>query len=129
MRHVICLVLLGSFASAVRSAADPAQITSKQELKAAEANARSAADFERIGYYYRAQANDFRIKQAREEQAAAQWATYYAGRTKTPNPYNSAKMLASYYENKAEQADRRADENLKLARAHETSPESKPNPH
>ena len=123
MRYTLILVLLGSGAAATLGAAESAQITSKQELKAAEASARTAADYERIGYYYRTQANDFRIKEAEEEQAAAQWASYYAGRAKTPNPYNSAKLLASYYENKAEQAASKADENLKSARASEKSPE------
>src|SRR5208283_5449250 len=103
MRQTFILVLMTSCAAAVLWAAEPAQITSKQELKAAEANARTAADYERIGYYYRAQASDFRIKEAEEEQSAAQCASYYAGRTKTPNPYNSAKLLAAYYESKAEQ--------------------------
>jgi spore coat polysaccharide biosynthesis protein SpsF (cytidylyltransferase family) len=97
MKHTFILVLLSSCAAAMLSAAEPGQITSKQELKAAEASARTATDYERIGYYYRAQANDFRIKEAEEEQAEARWASYYAARTKTPNPYNSAKLLASYY--------------------------------
>jgi hypothetical protein len=123
MRHTLILVLLGSCAAAVMSAGEPAQISSKQDLKAAEASARTAADYERIVNYYRALANDFGIKEAEEEQAEAQWASYYADRTKTPNPYNSAKLLASYYQSKAEQATRKADENLQTARAHEKSPE------
>ena len=122
MRHTFILVLLGSCAAAVLSAVEPAQITSMQKLKAAEASARTTADYERIGYYYRSQANEFRIKEVEEEQAAAQWASYYAGRTKVPNAYTSARLLASYYQDKAEQADRKADENLRAARAHETSP-------
>jgi hypothetical protein len=122
MRYTFILALLGSCALTALCAAEPGQITSKQELKAAEASARTAADYTRIGYYYRAQANDLRIKEGVEEQAAAQWAGYYAGRTKTPNPYNSAKLLASYYEGKAELASRKADENLKSARTRETSP-------
>src|SRR5271169_430243 len=109
MRHTFILVLLGSCAAAVLSAVEPTQITSKQELKAAEASARTTADYERIGYHYRSQANEFRIKEAEEEQAAAQWATYYADRTKTPNPYNSARLLASYYQSKAEQAASKAE--------------------
>ena len=129
MRFTLILVLLGLSTVVTLCAADSAQMTSKQELRAAEASARAAADYERIAYYYRSQANGFRIKAAEEDQAAAQWASNYAGRTKTPNPYDSAKLLASYYKNKAERAERKADENLKAARASAVSTEATASSH
>ncbi len=49
MRQTFILVLMTSCAAAVLWAAEPAQITSKQELKAAEANAGTPADYERSG--------------------------------------------------------------------------------
>jgi hypothetical protein len=123
MKHTLVLVLVSSCAALVLSASEPGQITSKRELKAAEASARTPADYERIGYYYRVQAGDFRAKEAEAEQAEAQWSNYYAERTKLPNPYSSARLLASFYESKAQQALNKAAEEVKLAHAAEASPE------
>jgi len=121
MIRTFAAVLLGSVVGVI-SAAEPTQISSKQELKAAVAGARTPADHERIAYYYRSQADEFKRKQAEEEQRAAQWANIYAGRTKTPNAYDSAMKLASYYKEEARKALDKADEHAKLARTGETPP-------
>ena len=107
-------VLIGSVVGVI-SAAEPAPISSKQELKAAVASARTPGDLERIAYYYRSQADEFKRKQIEEEQRAADWANIYAGRTKTPNPYDSAMKLARYYKEEAQKALNHADEQMKLA--------------
>lgn len=115
MRRAFVAVLIGSVVGVI-SAAEPTQISSKQELKAAVASARTPADHERIAYYYRSQADEFKRKQAEEEQRAAQLANIYASRTKKPNAYDSAMKLASYYKEEAQKALNKASEHAKLAR-------------
>jgi len=90
-------------------------ISSQRELKKALASARTPADHARIAYYYHQAAHTYVQKQSEEEQIAAQWKKQYESWEKSPNPYQSAKSLATYYAKLARDASNRAEEQDKLA--------------
>jgi len=97
-------------------------IANKKVLEVALKTAKTSEDHKRIADYYQEQAKKLQVKEKEERDLANYYLTHPSMYGKIyPTPYVNHKGLADYYHQAEAQAQEKADQQVKMAEAANTS--------
>ena len=97
-------------------------IENKRDLEVALKTAKTSEDHQRIAAYYQEQAKKLQAKEKEERDLANYYLTHPSMYGKIyPTPYVNHKGLADYYHQAEAQAQEKADQQVKMAEAANTS--------
>jgi len=94
----------------------PVEPMTAQQVRSAEANAKTKADHLRLASYYRSKAQQSQVKLADAEVQLKNW-SWMEGRSKVPNPYTSSKSLVDQYRGEVDKYNQLATNHEKIAQS------------